>query len=369
MVDPLTLFSSERREGPLVQADHAAAEDWKLPSAVAWVVPMVGRRGPGKDSRCSRARVEECTPGSRPCRPGGRGLLARSMLSTRCEGRACEQVGDGGAGDACVRARGQSKMSPMTMNYICAVREGAVQAIKLNRPEKRNALTIEMYTALAEAIAAAERDPSVRVMLLHGAGEAFCAGNDLEDFLEQSAGQRGESGLPFSAGDKPCDEAARGRGTRYGGWRRHDAAVVLRSRVRRRLGAISPAAYQPRPVPEGASSVLLPPLAGYPRAAELLMLGEPFGAARARDIGLVTEVVAEAELLAVATAAAEKPPTNRLGRSRSPKPLLRRALMPQIEVALEEEAKQFCALVRSLEAKEAFTAFLEKRKPDFSKFG
>ena len=71
----------------------------------------------------------------------------------------------------------------MTTNHIAVAREGAVQRIQLNRPEKKNAMTIETYAALADAIAAAERDRSVRVMLLHGAGDAFCAGNDLEDFL------------------------------------------------------------------------------------------------------------------------------------------------------------------------------------------
>jgi 1,4-dihydroxy-2-naphthoyl-CoA synthase len=106
------------------------------------------------------------------------------------------------------------------------------------------------------------------------------------------------------------------------------------------------------------------PLAGYPRAAELLMLGEPFGAAKARDVGLVTDVVSEAELLAVATAVAEKLADKPPGAFKITKQLLRRALMPQIEAALEEESKHFRALLRSPEAKEAFTAFLEKRKPD-----
>jgi enoyl-CoA hydratase/carnithine racemase len=121
--------------------------------------------------------------------------------------------------------------------------------------------------------------------------------------------------------------------------------------------------------PASACSVLLPALAGYPRAAELLMLGEPFGAAKARDVGLVTDVVSEAELLAVATAVAEKRAHKPPGALKITKQLLRRALMPQIEAALEEESKQFRALLRSPEAKEAFTAFFEKREADFSKFG
>jgi enoyl-CoA hydratase/carnithine racemase len=257
----------------------------------------------------------------------------------------------------------------MTMNHISAAREGAVQRIQLNRPEKRNAITIEMYAALAEAITAAERDRSVRVMLLHGAGDAFCAGNDLEDFLTNPPHDEESPGFRFlrviSHATKPLVAAVHGAAVGVGTTMLlHCDLVYAADSARFHLPLVNLGLC-----PEGASSLLLPALAGYPRAAELLMLGEPFGAATAREVGLVTEVVAEAELLAVASAAAEKLADKPLGALKITKQLLRRALVPQIEVALEEEAKQFCALVRSPEAKEAFTAFLEKRKPDFSKFG
>jgi enoyl-CoA hydratase/carnithine racemase len=120
--------------------------------------------------------------------------------------------------------------------------------------------------------------------------------------------------------------------------------------------------------PEGASSLLLPLTAGYQRAAELLMLAEPFDAAKAREIGLVTEVVPGSQLLAAATAAAQrlaaKPPQS----LRVTKGLLKRALMPQIEAALAAELQAFAARLASPEAKEAFTAFFEKRPADFSKY-
>ncbi|MGH8613000.1 MAG: enoyl-CoA hydratase [Gammaproteobacteria bacterium] len=255
------------------------------------------------------------------------------------------------------------------MNHIAAAREGAVQRIQLNRPEKKNAITIEMYAALAEAITAAERDRSVRVLLLHGAGDTFCAGNDLQDFLTNPPQDEESPGFRFlrvmSHATKPLVAAV------------HGAAVGIGTTMLLHCDLVYAAdsAHFHLPFvnlglcPEGASSVLLPVLAGYPRAAELLMFGEPFGAAKARDVGLVTEVVPEAELLAVVTAAAKKLADKPPGALKIAKQLLRRALMPQIEAALEEESKQLRALLRSPEAKEAFTAFLEKRKPDFSKFG
>jgi enoyl-CoA hydratase/carnithine racemase len=112
---------------------------------------------------------------------------------------------------------------------------------------------------------------------------------------------------------------------------------------------------------------LLPLTAGYQRAAELLMLAEPFDAAKAREIGLVTEVVPASQLLAAAAAAAQKLAAKPPASLRLTKHLLKRALMPQIEAALAEELKAFQARLASPEAKEAFTAFFEKRLPDFSR--
>ena len=222
-----------------------------------------------------------------------------------------------------------------------------------------------MYAALAEAIAAAERDRSVRVMLLHGAGDAFCAGNDLQDFLANPPHDEESPGFRFlrvmSHATKPLVAAVHGAAVGIGTTMLlHCDLVYAADSARFHLPFVNLGLC-----PEGASSVLLPALAGYPRAAELLMLGEPFGAAKARDVGLVTEVVAEAELLAVATAAAQKLADKPPEALTVTKQLLRRALMPQIEAALEEEPKQLRALLRSPEAKEAFMAFFEKRKGGF----
>ena len=253
------------------------------------------------------------------------------------------------------------------MTDIVTIREGAVQRIQLNRPDKKNAITTAMYAALADAIEAADADRSVRVLLLHGAGDGFTAGNDLHDFLANPPQTEDRPASRFlqaiSHAAKPVVAAvhgvAIGIGTTMLG---HCDLVYAAEGTRFHLPFVNLGLC-----PEGASSVLLPLTAGYQRAAQLLMLAEPFDAATARELGLVTEVVSGSQLLATAAAAAQrlaaKPPQS----LRVTKQLLKRALMPQIEAALAAELQAFAVRLASPEAKEAFTAFFEKRPPDFSK--
>jgi enoyl-CoA hydratase/carnithine racemase len=252
------------------------------------------------------------------------------------------------------------------VSHIGTHRDGAIQRIELNRPEKKNALTREMYSQLATAIDAAEADAAVRVMLLHGAGDAFTAGNDLHDFIAgftlDDAGSPHRFLRSISHAAKPIVAAVHGAAIGIGTTMlAHCDLVFAAESARFQLPFVNLGIC-----PEAASSVLLPALVGYARATELILLGEPFSARTAREIGFITEVVPDAELLAVATAAARKLADKPPAALRAAKDLLKRPLMPQIEAALAEEAKQFRALVSSPEAKEAFAAFLEKRKPDFS---
>jgi enoyl-CoA hydratase/carnithine racemase len=253
------------------------------------------------------------------------------------------------------------------MAEIVTTREGAVQRVQLNRPDKKNAITSAMYAGLADALAAAEADRGVRVVLLHGAGDAFTAGNDLADFLANPPHGADRPAPRFlhaiSHAAKPIVAAVHGVAVGIGTTMlAHCDLVYAAEGTRFHLPFVNLGLC-----PEGASSLLLPLAAGYQRAAELLMLGEPFTAAKARELGLVTEVVSGSELLATAGTAAQtlaaKPPAS----LRLTKQLLKRPLMREIEAALAAEFAAFSDRLASPEAKEAFNAFFEKRPADFSK--
>lgn len=254
------------------------------------------------------------------------------------------------------------------MSQVLAERDRAVLRIQLNRPEKKNAITAAMYTGLAEAIARGEGDPAVRVMLLHGAGDTFTAGNDLQDFAANPPQGADSPGARFlqaiSRAAKPIVAAVHGNAVGIGTTMLlHCDFVYAADSARFHLPFVNLGLC-----PEGASSLLLPMLAGYPRAAELLMLGEPFDAAKAREAGIATAVVSSADVLAVATATAQKLAEKPPGALRLAKQLLKRPLLPHIDATISEELRHFHVLLRSAEAKEAFAAFFEKRSPDFSRF-
>jgi enoyl-CoA hydratase/carnithine racemase len=254
------------------------------------------------------------------------------------------------------------------MSHVTTAVEAGIQRIQINRPDKKNALTGAMYAALADALAAADAERAVRVTLLHGAGDCFTAGNDVQDFLANPPSAEDRPGFRFleriSHATKPIVAAVHGVAIGIGTTMlAHCDLVYAAEDTRFQVPFVNLGLC-----PEGASSVLLPALAGYQRAAELLMLGEPFDALRAREIGLVNEVVPRARLVETATAAAQKLAAKPPESLRLTKQLLKRAALPQIESALAAELKLFVARLGSPEAKEAFTAFLEKRAPDFSRF-
>jgi enoyl-CoA hydratase/carnithine racemase len=237
-----------------------------------------------------------------------------------------------------------------------------VARIRFDRPEKKNAITAEMYTQLAEALAAADADAEVRAVLLHGTAECFTAGNDVADFLKRAPGGEGSPTwrlfevLP--ALQKPIVAAVGGPAVGIGSTLLlHCDLVYAASNARFQLPFV-PLGI----VPEFGSTLLLPMLAGYQRAAELLLLGQPFGAQKACEVGLVTEVVAPEALLAKAESvagmlAALPPESLRLTKKLMKSTPVRERIM--------EEGRLFLERLRSPEAKEAMTAFLEKRKPRF----
>ena len=254
------------------------------------------------------------------------------------------------------------------MSHIRTATRDRIATIELDRADKKNAITADMYQAMAEALKAAEADREVRVVLIHGKADCFTAGNDLKDFLDRPPAGENSPVFQFlhgiSTAAKPLVAAVGGAAVGIGTTLLlHCDFVYATSNARFQLPFV-PLGL----VPEAGSSLLLPMLAGYQRAAELLMLGKPFTAEKALAAGIVTEVVPEAELLAkafeTATTLAALPPAS----LRQTKALMKAPRAAGLVEAMTKEGAQFRAQLSSAEAKEAMQAFFEKRKPDFSKF-
>jgi enoyl-CoA hydratase/carnithine racemase len=244
-----------------------------------------------------------------------------------------------------------------------------VCTIEIARPEKKNALTVVMYQQMADAIAAAHDEPAVRAILIHGQPDIFTAGNDLEDFMKNPPADEKAPVFQFMAAlgyaEKPViaavNGAAVGIGTTmllhcdfaYCG----DNAMFSMPFVS--LGLCS----------EFASSLLVPLNAGYHKAAEKLLLGEPMSAEEALEMRIVNRILPPGEVLEYARRQALRfnglPPSS----VRETKRLMKASWRSLTEKLIQDEAKTFARMLRTDEAKEAFNAFFERRKPDFSRFG
>jgi enoyl-CoA hydratase/carnithine racemase len=246
---------------------------------------------------------------------------------------------------------------------------GGVRSITLARPERRNAITTAMYAALAEAIEGAAGDPAIRLVTMRGEGPDFAAGNDLGDFLEATTGDRHD--LPvwrflraLASCEIPIVAAVHGNCVGIGTTMLlHCDLVVADEDTRFSLPFVDLAV-----VPEAASSLLLPRLAGRRRAARYLLLGEPFGVEEALSIGLVSHRASagglEHDLDRLVATLLAKPPE----ALRQTQRLLRLNARDEILERMQIESEAFAERLQSAEAREAFTAFFEKRKPDFSSF-
>jgi len=253
------------------------------------------------------------------------------------------------------------------MSDIIKERSGSILRVQLNRPAKKNAMTMSMYVTLADILNDAAKDEQVHVVLWHGAGDSFCAGNDVEDFLKNPPGP-GESPQArlmnaFINFDKPLIAAV--QGAAIGGGTTmltHCDFVYAGETAKFQMPFINLGL-----VPEFGSSCSVPIRIGHIRAAELILLGLPFDARRAAELGLVTRVVPDQKLLATATETAQKLADKPAGALQACKRLMKRSSREQIEQAMKVEGEEFASRVRSAEAREAFTAFLEKRPPNFSR--
>ncbi len=253
------------------------------------------------------------------------------------------------------------------MDEILTERAGSILRVQLNRPAKKNAITSSMYVTLASIFKDAAPDERTRVVLWHGAGDSFCAGNDVEDFLRNPPGP-GESPqtqlinalMDF---DKPIVAAV--QGAAIGGGTTmllHCDFVYAGESAKFQMPFINLAV-----VPEFGSSCSVPARVGHLRAAELILLGLPFDARRAADLGLATRVIPDQDLLTAATETAQTLAAKPAGALQASKRLMKAPIREQIKAATKAEIDEFSTHVRSDDAKEAFRAFLEKRAPNFNR--
>ena len=246
--------------------------------------------------------------------------------------------------------------------------EGSVFCIEIHHPEQMNALTLDMYSTMTDAINEADANPDVRALLLHGTEDCFTSGNDLKDFSDNPI--KGEEHPAFqfliaiSQAKKPVVAAVNGPAVGIGTTMLlHCDLVYAAPNARFQMPFVNLGLC-----PEGAASLLLPIMAGHQRAAELLLLGEPFSAKKAEEIGLVNKVCHESELLKNAQEQAQKltilPPASVV----LTKALLKKGNALAVKETMSEEIGFFIERLASPEAKEAIEALFERRKPDFSSY-
>lgn len=250
-------------------------------------------------------------------------------------------------------------------DHIEITRDCGVQVLRINRPDKRNAITSDMYGVLARALADGDADPSVRVHLIAGQPGAFTAGNDIKDFMTYAqGGGLGTDVIDFlkrlALAEKPIVACVNGLAIGVGTTLLFHCDLVFAT-----PGAIFRTPFLDLGlVPEAASSLLAPQLMGHQRAFELLCLGTTFSGEDARRAGLVNRLVGadevEEEAISAARALAAKPPAA-LKAARD----LMRGPREAIAARIDEEAAMFAERLRSPEAMEAFSAFLEKRPARF----
>lgn len=246
--------------------------------------------------------------------------------------------------------------------------DARVLTLSLNRPERKNALTLAMYGALADLIKSADLDTEVRVIVLTGTDEFFTSGNDLMDFMNEPEIHEHHPVVRFMEALRDCGKpvvaVVRGHAVGIGTTLLlHCDLVYAADDARLQLPFVNLGLC-----PEYASSYLIPRLVGQQKAAELFLLGEPFSGAEAANLGIVTQAVPWDELSEYARAKIARLALQPPGAVRRTKALLRAATRVAVDASLSTEYTGFAAGLASEECKESVTAFFEKRAPDFSRF-
>jgi enoyl-CoA hydratase/carnithine racemase len=252
------------------------------------------------------------------------------------------------------------------MSDILVHTEAGVTTLTFNRPDKKNSITAAMYATLADALATAEADASVRCVVFQGNETTFSAGNDIGDFLNNPPATGDSPVFRFLRGiasfPKPAIAAVCGPAVGIG------TTLLLHCDL---VYAGDNAAFSMPFVnlglcPEAASSLLVPQMLGYHRAAEALLLGEPFMAEAALEVGLVNRVLPPSEAANYAQAVARKLAVKPLSALIETKRLMKKGQAQQVMAVMAEEGESFARMLREPAAREAFGAFMERRKPDFS---
>lgn len=253
------------------------------------------------------------------------------------------------------------------MSDILSHVDGGVMTLTFNRLDKKNSITEAMYKLLADGIEQAQADDAVRVLVFQGHETVFCAGNDIADFLHNP---------PFSPTSpilrllqnaatftKPMLASVAGPAVGIGTTLLFHCDLVYAGDN----AAFAMPFVNLGVCPEAGSSLLAPQLMGYHRAAEALLLGEPFMAEAALEVGLVNRVLPPTEVNAYTQAQARKLAAKPLASLIETKCLMKSGQAKLVQAQMEAEAASFVRMLKEPAAVEAFSAFMEKRKPDFSK--
>jgi enoyl-CoA hydratase/carnithine racemase len=252
------------------------------------------------------------------------------------------------------------------MSDILVHTEAGVCTLTFNRPDKKNSITAAMYSALADALQGAEADAAVRCVVFQGVETVFTAGNDIADFLNNPPSTQDAPVFRFLRNlaqfPKPVVAAVCGPAVGIGTTLLFHCDLVYAGDN----AAFSMPFVNLGLCPEAASSLLVPQMLGYHRAAEALLLGEPFMAEAALEVGLVNRVLPPTEAAGYAQSVARKLAAKPMASLIETKRLMKKGQAQQVMDTLAEEGQSFGRMLREPAAREAFTAFMERRKPDFS---
>lgn len=253
------------------------------------------------------------------------------------------------------------------MSDILVHTEAGVCTLTFNRPDKKNSITAAMYSAMADALQAAQDDAQVRCVVFQGNEAIFSAGNDIADFLNNPPATTESPVFRFLRGvaqfPKPLIAAVCGPAVGIGTTLLFHCDLVYAGDN----AAFSMPFVNLGLCPEAASSLLVPQMLGYHRAAEALLLGEPFMAEAALEVGLVNRVLPPLEVAGYAQTVARKMAAKPITSLIETKRLMKKGQLKQVMDVMAEEGVSFGRMLGEPAAKEAFGAFMERRKPDFSK--